>query len=157
VAPRVRFTVRSMMVAVACSAVTLAYLGTGSTKLGCGSASVLLTFHVVDDLDGRPVARARVELIRDYTAPPTASAITETDGCVRVGCNVGATSSSGSFFRQYRCLHYGEAVQVQAEGYESVDKLLREYTTSPDYHNLSVPPPIMIRLRRSPESIGRRG
>ena len=45
--PRVRFTLRQMMFAVAGSGVALACIGMGSTKLGCGSASVLLTFHVV--------------------------------------------------------------------------------------------------------------
>jgi hypothetical protein len=88
---RVRFTVRSLMIAVAASAVALAYLGTGSTRLGCGSASVVLTFHIVDDLDDRPVAGARLELIRDYSVPPVTSAITGTDGCVQVACSVGAT------------------------------------------------------------------
>jgi hypothetical protein len=155
--PRVRFTMRQMMVAVAGSAVALAYLGTGSTRLGCGSASVLLTFHVVDDRDGRPIAGARIELIRDYSGPPAASAISGIDGSARVRCDVGATWYSGPFLRQYRCLHYGEAVQVQSDGYRLVDQLLHEYTSDPAYHNLSVPPPIVIRLMRSPQSKARIG
>jgi hypothetical protein len=149
--PRVRFTVRQMMVAVAGSAVALAYLGTGSTRLGCGSASVLLTFHVVDDQDGRPIAGARIALTWDYSGPPAASVISGIDGLARVRYDVGATWYSGPFFREYRCLSYGEAVQVQADGYRSVDQLLHEYTSDAAYHNSSVPPPIVIRLKRSRE------
>jgi hypothetical protein len=148
--PRVQFTVRSMMVAVAGSAVALAYLATGSTKLGCGTASVRLTFHVVDDLDGKPVTGARFKLIWDDSAPPTASTIIGADGTAQANCNAGATWYSGPFFREYRCLHFRETVQVRAEGYQPVDQLLREYTTDLAYHNQSVPPPIIIRLKESP-------
>jgi hypothetical protein len=70
--PRVRFTIRGMMVAVAGSSVALAYLGAGSTKLGCGETSVRQTFRVMDDRDGRRIDGARFELIPDYSAPPTA-------------------------------------------------------------------------------------
>jgi hypothetical protein len=59
--PGVRFTVRRMMVAVAIVAVALAYLGTGTTRLGCGETDVLLSFQVIDDLDGRPVSRASMQ------------------------------------------------------------------------------------------------
>jgi 5-hydroxyisourate hydrolase-like protein (transthyretin family) len=145
------------MVAVAGSAVALAYLGTGSTKLGCGRATVLLTFHVLNVLDGRPVAGAKIALIRDYSGPPAPSVISGVDGSAQVRCDVGATWYSGPFFREYRCLYYGDAVEVQAQGYRSVEQLLREYTNDPAYHNSSVPPPIVIRLKRSPESKARRG
>jgi hypothetical protein len=148
--PRARFTLRGMMVAVACSAVALAYLGTGSTKLGCGMTSVWLTFRVVDDWDDQPIAGARIELIQDYSVPPPASTTTGFDGSARVSCPVGCTWYSGPFFRPYRCLHFGEALQIQATGYQPVDQLLKEYTRSPAYHDLAVPPPIPIRLKRSP-------
>jgi hypothetical protein len=42
-------------------------------------------------------------------------------------------------------------VQVQADGYRSVDQLLHEYTSDAAYHNSSVPPPNVIRLKRSVE------
>ena len=145
---RMQFTVRSMMIAVACSAVALAYVGTGTTKLGCGSASVLLTFHVVDDVDGRPIDGAKIDLIRDYSLPPTATTFTGPVGSARVGCQVGCTSYSGPFFRRFRCLSYGDAVQVHAEGYQPVDELVRKYTSDLAYHSSSVPPPIVIRLKR---------
>ncbi len=65
-----------------------------------------------------------------------------------MSCNAGATWYSGPFFRSYRCLHYGEALVIQADGYCPVDRLLVDFTNSSDYHNLPVPPPIMIRLKR---------
>jgi hypothetical protein len=148
--PRVRFTLRSMMVAVAGSAVALAYLGTGSTKLGCGETSVWLTFRVVDDRDSRPIAGATIELIQDYSAPPTASKMTGADGSARLRCRAGCTWYSGPFFRPFRRLYFGEALQIQSEGYQSVDQLLKEYTGSPAYHDSASPPPISIRLKRSP-------
>jgi hypothetical protein len=151
--PRLQFTVRRTMVAVAVCAVALAYVGTGSTRLGCGRASVPLTFHVVDDLDDRPIAGAEIALIRDYSAPPAAKVKSGIDGSVQVRCEVGATWYSGPYFREYRCLNYGDAVQVQADGYQLVDQLLRKYTRGPAY-NSPVPPPIVIRLKRSGESKG---
>jgi hypothetical protein len=150
--PRLRFTVRTMMLAVACTALALSYIGTGTTKLGCGHANVLLRFRVIDDLDGRPVGGANVRLIRDYGAPPLARTMTGTDGLApAVSYRAGATWYSGPFFRHYRCLSFGDAVQVEAEGYRSTDEILQDYTRPSDYHNLSVPPPIVIRLKRDPE------
>jgi hypothetical protein len=150
--PRVQFSIRGMIVAVAGSAVVLAYLGTGSAKLGCGETSVRLTFHVVDDRDGRPIAGARIELIQDYSAPPTASTMTGSDGSASLTCRAGCTWYSGPFFRPYRRLFFVEALQIQAEGYRSVDRLLKEHTGSPALHDSAVPLPIPIRLKRSPET-----
>jgi hypothetical protein len=151
--PRLRFTVRTMMLAVACTALVLSYIGTGTTRLGCGDVNVLLRFRVIDDLDGRPVAGASVRLIREYGAPPLASTITGTDGLApAVSTRAGATWYSGPFFRQYRCLSFGDTIQVEAEGYRSIDEMLHEYTTSSVYHNAYAPPPIVIRLKRVPES-----
>jgi hypothetical protein len=148
--PRVRFTIRGMMVAVAAGAVALAYLGTGSTKLGCGETSVRLTFRVMDDRDGRPIAGARIELIPDYSVPPTASTMTGSDGSASLTCRAGCTWYSGPFFRPYRRLYFVEALQIQVRGYQSVDELLKEHTGSPAFQDSAVPPPIQIRLKRSP-------
>ena len=147
---RPRFTIRGLMIAVAGSAVALPYVGTGSTKLGCGMTSVWLTFHVVDDVDGRPIAGARIELIQGYSVSPIASTMTGYDGSARVSCRAGCTSYRGPFFRSYRVLFFGDLLQIQANGYESVGQLLKEYTKSPAYHDAAVPPPISIRLKRTP-------
>ncbi len=136
------------MFTVAVVAVAMAYLGTGSTKLGCGSARVLLTFHVVDDEDESPVPYAAVGLYRDWTAPATASTTTVTEGSGQVGWQTGATWYSGPFFRQYRCLYYGDGLRITADGYEPVEALLKQYTSDLAYHNTSAPPPILVRLKR---------
>jgi hypothetical protein len=148
--PRPRFTVRQMMIAVAGSAVALAYVGTGSTKLGCGETSVRLTFHIVDDRDGRAIAGAKVELIDDYSAPPTASTLTGSDGCASLTCRAGCTWYSGPFFRPYRHLFFVDALQIHAKGYLSVDQLLKERTGSPALYDSAAPPPIQVRLKPSP-------
>jgi hypothetical protein len=139
-----------MMVAVAGGAVALAYLGTGSTKIGCGETRVPLTFRVMDDRDGRPIAGAKIELIDDYSAPPTASTMTGSDGSASLTCRAGCTWYSGPFFRPYRRLYFVEALQIHAMRYQAVDQLLKEYTRSPDFQDSAVPPPIQIRLKRSP-------
>lgn len=149
--PRFRFTIRRMMVAVAVVALTLTYLGSGSTKLGCGSASVLLTFQVVDDRDGRPVAGASVKLFQEWPAPLTPNAITGADGSTQTVCKTGATWYSGPFFRKYRSLSFGDALLIEAKGYQSVQTLVREYVRDPVYHNSTVPPPIQVRLKCSVE------
>ena len=147
--PPPRFTIRRMMIAVAGSAVAFAYLGTGSTKLGCGETSVWLTFHVMDDVNGRPIAGARIQLIQEYGASPIASTMTGYDGSAGVSCRAGCTSYSGPFFRTYRRLYFLEALQIQADGYQPVDQLLQEYTRSPAYHDSALPSPIPIRLKRN--------
>ncbi len=76
--------------------------------------------------------------------------MTGADGSGRVSCRAGCTWYSGPFFRPYRRLYFGEALQIQAKGYQSVDELLKDYTRSPAYHDSAVPPPIPIRLKRSP-------
>ncbi len=134
--------------AVAGAAVMLAYVGTGSTKLGCGSATVNLTFHLVDDHDGKPIAGAKVELYRDLSAPPIVSAITGPDGHAAIPCTTGCTSYSGPFFRTYRCLDFGEGLRIEAPGYKSVDGLLRDYTSYPLHHNTPAPPAIVVRMER---------
>ena len=144
---RFQFSVRRMMVVVAGVASTLAYLANGSTKLGCGSATVQLTFHVVDDRNGRPIAGAKVKFGYDLSAP-MASVITGTDGFTSATCQTGCTSYSGPFFRRYRCLNYGEGLWVEALGYQPLESLLRHYTTYPAYHDTSSPPPIVVRMKR---------
>ena len=148
--PPPRFTIRRLMIAVAGSAVALAYVGTGSTKLGCGETTVWLRFHVMDDVNGRPIPGARVELIQEYGASPIASTLTGYDGSASVSCRAGCTSYSGPFFRRYRRLFFGEALQIRADGYQPVDQLLREYVRSPAYHDSALPSPIPIRLKRTP-------
>jgi len=155
--PRVRFTVRRMMVVVAVVAVALAYLGTGSTRLGCGSVSLLLTFHVVDDQDGSPVPGASIGLFRDFSGPAKASATTGTDGSARAVWETGATWYSGPFFRQYRCLSYAEGLRILAHGYQPEEAILQEFTADSAYHNRSSPPPILIRLKRAHGSEARQG
>jgi hypothetical protein len=148
--PRVRFTVRRMMVGVAVVAAALTYLGRGSTRLGCGSVNVLLTFRVVDDRDGSPVPGASIGLFRDWSGPPTASATTGADGTARAGWQTGATWYSGPFFRAYRCLSYAEGLRIGAPGYRPVEALLRDYTSYPAHHDTPSPPPILVRLTRAP-------
>ena len=148
--PQLRFSIRGLMIAVAGSAIALAYLGTGSTKLGCGETSVWLTFHVVDDRDGRPIAGARITFIKGYSVSPISSTMTGYDGSARVSCRAGCTSYRGPFFRSYRYLYFGAALQIEADGYQSADRLLKEYTSSPAYHDPAAPPPIPIRLKRTP-------
>jgi len=155
--PRVRFTVRRTMVAVAVIAVALTYLGRGSTRLGCGSVNVLLTFRVVDDRDGSPVPGASVGVFQEWSGPPTAGATTGADGSARAGWRTGATWYSGPFFRQYRCLSYSEGLRVTAVGYLPVETLLREYTAYPAHHQSSTPPPILVRLKRAPGMESRHG
>jgi hypothetical protein len=150
--PRLRFTSRGMMIAVAVSAVALAYVGTGSTKLGCGETSVWLTFHVVDDVDGRPITGARITFIKGYSVSPIASTMTGDDGSARVSCRAGCTSYRGPFFRSYRYLYFGEALQIEADGYQSVHRSLKEYTSSPACHDPAARPPIPIRLKRMPRT-----
>jgi 5-hydroxyisourate hydrolase-like protein (transthyretin family) len=148
--PRLQFSVRNMMLGVGGVALALAYLGAGSTKLGCGSATVRLRFQIVNEHDGQPIAGARIELFRDLSAPPMARVSTEADGRAVATCQTGCTSYSGPFFRKYRCLNYGEGLRVEASGFQSVETVLREYTTYPEHHNSSAPPPITVRLKRAP-------
>jgi hypothetical protein len=148
--PRFRFSVKRMMVVVAGVALMLAYLANGSTKLGCGSITVNLTFQLVDDRNGKPIAGAKVELWNDLSAPPTASVVTGTDGYARAACTAGCTSYSGPFFRQYRCLSFGEGLRIGAPGYQPVDALIRDYATDLAFHNTPSPPPIMVRMKRRP-------
>jgi hypothetical protein len=144
-----------MIAAVALVAVGLAYLGTGYTRLGCGSASVVLTFRVVDDADARPIGGARIELLEDFSAPPAASATTGSDGLACVRSEFGATWYSGPFFREYRCVSYSDQLQVRADGYEAIDEPLRNFTKYPHYHNSPSPQPIVLRLKRSPGLMSR--
>ena len=147
--PRVQFTVRQMMIAVAGSAFVLAYIGTGTSKLGCGSASVRLTFHVLDGRNGRPIAGATIQYGQFRSYPSAMSSVsTGADGSASAIIETGATTYSGPFFRRYRCLNYGEELQVEARGYRPVSNSLRVYAMSPDYHNSPTPPPIVIRLQR---------
>lgn len=96
--PRLRLSLRAMTVCVALFAVALPYLCSGPTRLGCGSANVLVSFRVVDDLDGRAIPDASIELFQEMDAPPTASLITESGGLAQAGCKPGATLYSGPFF-----------------------------------------------------------
>ena len=148
--PLVRFTIRKLTMTVAGSAVALAYVGTGSTKLGCSETTVWITFHVVNDEDGRPIPGARVELIQGYGASPIPTKKTGYDGSARVSCRAGYTSYPGPFFRTYRRLYFGEALQIQADGYQPVDLLLKEYVRSPAYHDSALPSPFPIRLKCTP-------
>ena len=144
---RFRFSVKRMMAAIAGVALSLAYLANGSTKLGCGSATVRLTFHVVDDRNGQPIGGAKVEFGEDLSAP-MASIVTGTDGKASFACKIGCTSYSGPFFRQYRYLSYGEGMRVEAKGHQTVEAVVRDYTTYPAFHNTPSPPPILVRMKR---------
>src|SRR3954452_5706489 len=115
--PHVRLTLRRMMAGVALAAVVLSYVGTGSTRLGCGSVNVLLTFKVVDDRDGSTIPGASVGLFSDWSGPPATGATTGNDGLARVSLQTGATWYSGPYFREYRCLSYTEGLRVGAPGY----------------------------------------
>jgi hypothetical protein len=147
--PRVRLTVRRSMLVVAVVAVALTYIGRGSTRLGCGSVNVLLSFRVVDDQDGSPVPGALIGLFRDYSGPPAASATTGADGSARVAWQTGATWYSGPFFLEYRCLSYAEGLRAAAPGYRPVEALLRDFTSYPAHHATPTPPPILVRLKRA--------
>jgi hypothetical protein len=138
------------MLVVAVFAVALTYLGRGSTRLGCGSVNVLLSFQVVDDEDGGPVSGASIGLFRDWSGPTAASATTGVDGSATLTWQTGATWYSGPFFREYRCLSYAEGLRVAAPGYRPVEALLRDFTSYPAHHATPTLPPIVVRLKRAP-------
>ena len=146
---RFQLSVRRMMVAVVAVALTFTDLAIGSTRLGCGSVTVYLTFHVVDDRTERPIAGAEIELWPDLSAPMV-SVPTGLDGSAWASCRAGCTSYSGPFYRQYRRLHYGDGLRVKALGYQPVNALLRDYTTLPAYHDMPLTPSIVVRMKRKP-------
>src|SRR4051812_32065463 len=115
-----RFMLRYMMIVVAVVAVALDYLGTGSTRLGCGSVRVVLTFRVVDARDDSSVSGPSIGLYQDWSGSPTARATTGADGSARAVLKSGATWYSGPFYRRYRCLSYTEGLRGTAVGYRPV-------------------------------------
>jgi hypothetical protein len=76
--------------------------------------------------------------------------MTGSGGSASLTCRAGCTWYSGPFFRPYRRLFFVEAVQIRAKGYQSVDQLLKEQTGRPAFHDSAIPPPIRVRLKRSP-------
>lgn len=144
---RFRFSVRRMIVVVAGAALTLAILANYSTWEGYGITTVHLTFHIVDDRNGRPIADSKV-VVEDMMLTPMMSIITGADGSASADCQIRCTTHGGGLFLRSRRLSYPSGLRVEALGYQPVDARLWDYTTDPAYQNTLSPPPIVVRMKR---------
>ncbi len=115
--PRPRLRLRTLLIAVAVSALVLGiHAESGTSLLGCGYAVVSLAFRVVDDRGGQPISGVTIEVFDDMGRPPIASAATGPDG---VGCasfKTGCTWYSRPFFRTTRALNLGELLRAVLSG-----------------------------------------
>lgn len=141
--PRVRFTVRAMMVAVAVVALLLV---AQPEAVWVGHATIPLGFLILDASTGRPIEGASIHLDLEKENPDY-KATTGPDGHAEVVIQAMTTGRS-SMVRHTRTVNYGKwMLVVAADGYESLTDDLRKLTLEPRYHYDAAPPPVVIRLR----------
>jgi hypothetical protein len=150
--PRPRFTVRSLMVAVAIVAV-LIFMEGEAVVLRNGRATISLQFTVLDADTNRPASGASIRLDDDgYYGNFVCRAIAGRDGGARVTIRTGC-GDSGSIIRRNRNVTYWPwTIYAEVDGHQSFKGRLEKYTADRRFHDYdAIPPPIVIRLRKSPD------
>jgi hypothetical protein len=159
--PRVRFTVRRMMIAVAAVAfllwLVLRWDADTGVSLGIGHASIPIVFVVQESGSDRPVEGATIHLqdpdYEDTPNPPYVLDLkTGPDGQATVLSDWTFHASEGipsGKLRFYRVRYPPWEMRFSAEGYQGVAASFRDYESKDRrFHEDAPPPPIVIRLRR---------
>jgi hypothetical protein len=141
--PRVRFTVRWMMVGVAVVALVLVVEPEAAWD---GHATIPLDFRVLDASTERPIEGASIRLDE---GSPEYKATTGPDGCAKVIIRT-MTGGRSSLLRNTRTVDYGWRLVISADGYGGLIDDLRRFTREPRYHSAPAPPPVVIRLAPVP-------
>jgi hypothetical protein len=144
--PRVRFTVRRLMVVVAIIALLSLVLAALLTEAAwSGHESIPLEFLILNASTGQAIEGASIRLIEGN---PEYQATSGPDGRAKVllHANVGGRSS---LLRETRAVNYEWALLVNCKGYREVTESLREVTRDARYHSDQVSPSIVIRLEPS--------
>ena len=164
-----RIQLRFALLLILVIAVALALIsncGKEKTAVEVGHVDIPLEFVVIDDTSEKPIAGASIRLQDpDYSglppeSPHTLEALSGLDGRYRVnlmGLMYSARSSvseDGRFLRRLsRWVRYPNwELSVSVDGYQefslSYQEFQKKYTGNCQYHENTVPPPIVIRLRR---------
>jgi len=151
--PRLRFTVRQMMAAVAVVALACFLYELVGERVGVccitqcyGGRVVPLVFTVLDEETRTPVPRAKLTLSGRDTLHSLA---TGPDGLAKLtfqpGCDERIYPRRGLVYTVY---YSNWELGIEAEGYESVRRKLSSYRRDTCYPGVAVPPPIIIRITR---------
>jgi hypothetical protein len=147
---RARFTVRGMMAAVLVVALACfahEHLFVGYVTQCYGGRTVPIEFAINDSETGDPVLRARLTLSGRGSRHHTLE--TGPDGrallAFQPGCDVRIYLLWGVIYT----VHYSNwALEIEAEGYESVRRQLSSYREDTCYSGAAVPPPICVSIKR---------
>lgn len=141
--PRVQFTVRQMMIAVAVIGVVFLVTLDLPEAAWDGSASVPLEFLTLDCATGHPINGATIRLAEGNTEN---RATTGPDGSAKLVIRA-ITGGRSSAVRNTRIVVYTTwSMAISADGYEGLNDDLGKYTQGPRFHSDLIPPPIVIRL-----------
>jgi hypothetical protein len=160
--PRVRFTVRSVMAAVALSAVVL-WMIEWAPRLTVTliddfiPATVRVDFRVVDDVSGEPIAVASVHIPEPRRPQPPLRATTGADGRATIRFDTWASEGHNPVGGVYRKVSYHAEVRASADGYRPVRFMMSDLAAGRPYDYEAAPPPFVIRLRRSRGGRGQSG
>jgi hypothetical protein len=143
---RVRFRVLLLVTSIAIAVVVLVALNDAAWV---GHASVPLEFRVLDDSTGRPIEGASIRLAE---GDPEYRATTGTDGRAKmvIRAMIGGRSS---LIRTTRAVNYAWRLEVTADGHKGVTDYLGDHTRGNRYHSDASPPPVVIRLARTPSGL----
>ena len=139
--PRLRFTIRRMMVVVTVFGVVTVELINLPEAAWVGHASIPLEFVILDALTGQPLEGASIRLVE---STPEYEATTGAEGRSKIIINA-MIGGRSSLVRNTRVVNYAWALVVTADHYRGVNEPLWEVARGPRYHSDPAPPPIVVR------------